>query len=53
MPYSPVHKHCTPVKNLKGKTTGLMMEGLCSVYVNAPQGVRKTREKRFIRRYAS
>jgi len=27
MPYSPMHKHCTPVKNLKGKTTGLMMEG--------------------------
>jgi len=22
-----MHKHCTPVKNLKGKTTGLMMEG--------------------------
>ena len=27
MPYSPMQKHCTPVKNLKGKTTGLMMEG--------------------------
>ena len=27
MPYSPLPKHCTPVKNLKGKTTGLMMEG--------------------------
>ena len=27
MPYSPLPKHCTPVKNLKGKTTGIMMEG--------------------------
>ena len=26
MPYSPMQKHCTHVKNLKGKTTGLMME---------------------------
>ena len=33
MPYSPMHKHCTPVKNLKGKTTGLLMEG-SAVYMS-------------------
>ena len=27
MPYSPMHKHCIQMKDHKGKTTGLMMEG--------------------------
>ena len=40
MPYSPMHKHCTPVKNLKGKTTGLMMEGSVS-YMESNEQERK------------
>ena len=42
MPYSPLPKHCTPVKNLKGKTTGLMMEGSSMYMETAGQEKKKT-----------
>ena len=45
MPYSPMHKHCTPVKNLKGKTTGLMMEG-SAVYMSMLHKESEKQEKK-------